>query len=307
MWRALTDADQLTGWYVERAEVELRRRQVLHLLGEGMDGWGKIDVWEPPHRLRLVHLPAGGGDPGPNDPPLEEPIIEEYTIEASGGTTVLRMVNSGIPDSADWDSFYDGTDVGWDGFFLALRHYILHHAGEPRSVSDHGPLHRPGRGRMERLTAALAKSGKLSGLTAGDRYDITTSLGDHLYGEVVAIDPPSKLLLSVDPLDHGLIEASTFRHLNTDTPRSPSRCGATRTPPLSRPAGNRGSRKLSPADCAAVLHPGSEDPLSSPRAMAKTIAVVSVCVMLTCTSTTPRFSARCSADPIRRTVGFPPL
>ena len=24
VWRALTDADQLTGWYVERAEVELR-------------------------------------------------------------------------------------------------------------------------------------------------------------------------------------------------------------------------------------------------------------------------------------------
>ena len=210
VWRALTDADQLTGWYVERAEVEPRAGGKYFISwGEGMDGWGKIDVWEPPHRLRLVHLPAGGGDPGPNDPPLEEPIIEEYTIEASGGTTVLRMVNSGIPDSADWDSFYDGTDVGWDGFFLALRHYLLHHAGEPRNAfwimapfTDRAEL------GWERLTAALAKSGKLSGLAAGDRYDITTSLGDHLYGEVVAIDPPSKLLLSVDPLDHGLIEAS---------------------------------------------------------------------------------------------------
>ncbi len=210
VWQALTDADQLTGWYVERAEVEPRAGGKYFISwGEGMDGWGKIDVWEPPHRLRLVHLPAGGGDPGPNDPPLEEPIIEEYTIEAAGGTTVLRMVNSGIPDSADWDAFYDGTDVGWDGFFLALRHYLTYHAGQPRNAFwIMAPFMDRAEVGWERLTAALAELGTLSGLAAGDRYDITTSLGDHLYGEVVAMDPPSKLLLSVDPLDHGLLEAS---------------------------------------------------------------------------------------------------
>jgi uncharacterized protein YndB with AHSA1/START domain len=210
VWRALTDADQLTGWYVERAEVEPRAGGKYFISwGEGMDGWGKIDVWEPPHRLRLVHLPAGGGDPGPNDPPLDEPIIEEYTIEASGGTTVLRMVNSGIPDSADWDSFYDGTDVGWDGFFLALRHYLLHHAGEPRkALWFTTPLVDGPDVAWDRLNAAMAKTGTLSGLAAGDRYDITTSLGDHLFGEVVAIDPSTKLLLSVDPMDKALLEAS---------------------------------------------------------------------------------------------------
>jgi hypothetical protein len=119
------------------------------------------------------------------------------------------MVNSGIPESADWDAFHDGTDVGWDGFFLALRHYLTHHAGQPRTAFwVMAPFtDRPEVG-WERLTAALAKSGSLSGLAAGDRYDITTSLGDHLYGEVVAMDPPSKLLLSVDPMDKGLLEAS---------------------------------------------------------------------------------------------------
>ena len=119
---------------------------------------------------------------------------------------MLRMVNSGYPTPpTGTPSTTEQTSVGMASSWRCVTTSSITQASPARSGSWPPSLTRP---RSDgRLTAALAKSGKLSGLTAGDRYDITTSLGDHLYGEVVAIDPPSKLLLSVDPLDHGLIEA----------------------------------------------------------------------------------------------------
>ena len=182
-WRALTDADQLTGWYVERAEVDRAGGQYFISWERGWTVGARstsgshliVSAWSISRQVvatraqMILHLRSRSSRSTPS--------------RRQGGTTVLRMVNSGIPDSADWDSFYDGTDVGWDGFFLALRHYILHHAGEPRSAFwIMAPFTDQAEVGWERLTAALAKSGKLSGLTAGDRYDITTSLGDHLYG-----------------------------------------------------------------------------------------------------------------------------
>ena len=61
-------------------------------------------------------------------------IIEEYTLERRDGKTVLRLVQSGIPDSPDWDGFYNGTDSGWESFFRTMRHYLEHHAGKARTV-----------------------------------------------------------------------------------------------------------------------------------------------------------------------------
>ena len=180
---------------------------------------------------RWCHLPPGGGEPGPDDPPLEEPIVEEYTIEASGGTTVLRMVNSGIPESAEWDAFYDGTDVGWDGFFLALRHDLTYQAGRPRNTClwIMAPFTDRAEVGWERLTDALANSGKLSELLR--RRSSTTS------------PPRSETICTArwwrwthrrsccsrsSPGTKGSSKRASSRHPNTDTPPSPSRCGATR-------------------------------------------------------------------------------
>ena len=59
VWRAISEAEELTRWYVESAEVEPRLGGAYKISwGEGMDGTSKIIAWEPGARLKLEHQPA---------------------------------------------------------------------------------------------------------------------------------------------------------------------------------------------------------------------------------------------------------
>ncbi|MBM3320924.1 MAG: SRPBCC domain-containing protein [Candidatus Eisenbacteria bacterium] len=118
VWRALTDPKMLTRWFVEEAEIEPRKdgRFWVSWGAEG-DGEARIDVWEPHKRLRLVYLPFEGAPPMPEG----GAVVEEFTLEDRGDSTVLRLVHSGIPASPEWDGFFKGTDVGWEDYLEYLR------------------------------------------------------------------------------------------------------------------------------------------------------------------------------------------
>jgi uncharacterized protein YndB with AHSA1/START domain len=131
VWKAITDAEELTRWFVEEATVEPGVGGTIAVSWGGAEkGKSRIEVWEPNHKLRLALMPFKVGTAA-EDP--QTPIINEYTLERRDGKTVLRLVHSGIPDSPDWDGFYDGTNSGWHSFFRLLRHYLEHHRGKPRS------------------------------------------------------------------------------------------------------------------------------------------------------------------------------
>jgi hypothetical protein len=138
-------------------------------------------------------------------------IMVEYTLDSRGGRTVLRLVHSGIPNTPDWDGFYDGTDYGWEAFFGALRHYLERHAGKPR---DNMVVMRPIRGNppdarssaWDRLIDAL---GLAQGASApGSRYRATTSAGDQIQDEVVPFKAPKIVVLTIDEMDNAFLWAS---------------------------------------------------------------------------------------------------
>ena len=132
VWKAITDGEELTRWFVESASVEPGVGGTIEISWGGPEkGRSRIEVWEPNRTLRVALRPFDGGKALPAD---MGPIIDEYTIEQRDGKTVLRLVSSGIPASPDWDGFYDGTNSGWPSFFRALRHYLEHHRGKPRQV-----------------------------------------------------------------------------------------------------------------------------------------------------------------------------
>jgi len=204
VWRAITEAEEITRWYVPEAEVDLREGGTYRVSwGEGMEGESEIAALEPGRRIRLEHRPM------PDSPEIATgPIVEEYVIESEGGRTVLRLVTSGIPATEDWDWFYEGTKRGWTIFLMGLRHYLERHAGTPR---DQIAVMQGLAGSFEDAWRALAGPEGLGFVEpiddagTGDRYRARTGFGHEIEGEILLIDPPYRLLVTVDDLDDALL------------------------------------------------------------------------------------------------------
>ncbi|MFY9609149.1 MAG: SRPBCC domain-containing protein [Blastocatellia bacterium] len=214
VWKAITEADEITRWFAEEARVSPGEGGSCWVSwGEGQEGTSRIEVWEPGKRFRLINLPAEG-DPGPADGTTsvqQAPIVVDYTLESRGDRTVLRLVHSNIPNSPEWDGFYDGTNYGWDMFFRGLRHYIEKHWGKQRSnIMVMQPIQVTRQEGWEKLTGAegLAASGSLANLNEGQRYSVTTAWGEHLEGEVLISKPGRIIVMTIEPLDNALLSAS---------------------------------------------------------------------------------------------------
>jgi uncharacterized protein YndB with AHSA1/START domain len=194
VWKAITDGDELTRWFVEAAKVEPGVGGSFRVSWDDTlpENGNRIEVWEPNRTLRVALQPM---DMGAAKTDITAPIVEEYTIERRDGKTVLRLVESGVPDVPEWDGFYDGTNSGWKQFFRTLRHYLEHHAGQPRAVIKVvGKL--PGSS-----DEAWAKLTGTAGLgfdpIAGNSFATKLTSGDTLSGEVVAAAAPGLLELTI--------------------------------------------------------------------------------------------------------------
>ncbi len=133
-------------------------------------------------------------------------IVEEYTIERRDGKTVLRLVESGVPNNPDWDGFYDGTNAGWPQFFRTLRHYLERHAGKPRTtIKIVGKLP----GSLEEAWERLTGPGGLGfEPVAGKAFSARSGAGDTFSGEVVFSFPPKTLELTLRELDDAFLAHS---------------------------------------------------------------------------------------------------
>lgn len=204
VWKAIADGEELTRWFVEAAKVEPGVGGSFWLSWGGAEvGQSRIDVWEPNKRLRVTLMPF---DMGPAKYDGRMPIVEEYTIERRDGKTVLRLVQSGIPNTPEWDGFYDGTNAGWAQFFRTMRHYLEHHAGKPRTtIKVVGKL--PGS-----LDEAWARLTGPAGLgfepVAGKAFSTRTGTGDTFSGEVVFVSGPKTLELTLRELDDAFLAHS---------------------------------------------------------------------------------------------------
>ena len=158
VWKAITDAEELTRWFVEEAAVEPGVGGTFTISWGGEEkGQSRIEVWEPNQKLRVALMPF---DMGAAKYDASTPIIDEYTIERRDGKTVLRLVSSGIPDAAEWDGFYNGTNSGWKSFLRTLRHYLEHNPGKPRTtITITGKMSGTIEDAFPRLKAALEPRG----------------------------------------------------------------------------------------------------------------------------------------------------
>jgi uncharacterized protein YndB with AHSA1/START domain len=124
VWEAIASGPGIATWFVPH-EVEPRVGGAVEQdYGGGFTTRGRVTAWEPGRRF------AYGAFEQPDDG--RPNYAFEFLVEGrDGGGTVLRFVQSGFLDGADWDDEYDSFDAGWTLFFDNLVSYLRHFAGLP--------------------------------------------------------------------------------------------------------------------------------------------------------------------------------
>src|SRR5665213_2961258 len=124
VWRALTEAESLILWCSPGAQMRARQGG---LFRAGVDRVTEleahIDIFEPARRLRLIYLPSA------SLPPTDSAIVDDFILDAAHPGTILRLLGSGIPATAEWDTQYRRLRLGWQQAMTRLKVLVEKRAG----------------------------------------------------------------------------------------------------------------------------------------------------------------------------------
>lgn len=173
VWKALTDGHELTRWLALEARVKPGVGGTMFLSwGPDCEGEAPIVAWEPGKKFAT-----------------QEPMsLIEWTLEARGGKTLLRLVQSGFSGEADWENeYFDSTNYGW-GFMLAgLKLILERHRHEERVVA--WPRVRTALSREDAYRKIFSANGIFtqdpkSNLQPGKSYALKTATNENYSGKV---------------------------------------------------------------------------------------------------------------------------
>jgi uncharacterized protein YndB with AHSA1/START domain len=209
VWKAVSTGDELRRWFPIDARVKPPGRDgkggtVFLSWGPACEGEAPITIWDPPRRL------------GWNEKHDEGAVLiaADFHLEGRGGSTVLRLVQSGFGKGAKWDDYYDSISNGWKYELRSLRHYLARHRGEDRRCCFlPTPAAMPTAAAWERLVApgALVKEGSLGGWAEGQAYRFVGPDG-RKYSGVCERSVPEKMFAgTVSELDDALMRIEIER------------------------------------------------------------------------------------------------
>ena len=210
VWDAWAKPEEIARWFVDRAEGTMAAGTTVTWIFEQFGYRLPIEVYDA---VPGEYLAFGGELPG------RPPALQEVLIEREGGSTRLRLVNSGFLEGAEWDEELEGTDSGWELALATLKRYLERYPGRDRwqrlvmrpagdvPYSAVIPLYTTGAG----LESWLSSSARLGSepLAAGDAVRLELGGGLALDGEVIA-RTSREVLLSWPELE-GVLGLKTFR------------------------------------------------------------------------------------------------
>ncbi|HEV7612095.1 MAG TPA: SRPBCC domain-containing protein [Steroidobacteraceae bacterium] len=118
VWRALTDPGLIRIWCGMEAEIDPRKGGIYRVGKRNEDSReAHIDIFEVNRRLRLIYLS------GSNWPAGDSAVVDDFLLDVrqGDGTTSLRLLGSGVPESAAWDKSYVRIRMGWERLLARMK------------------------------------------------------------------------------------------------------------------------------------------------------------------------------------------
>jgi uncharacterized protein YndB with AHSA1/START domain len=129
VFAALTQPKQLTRWFVEKAEIQLREGGEFRLSwGRGAEMKGKVKAYTAPSKLVVAwHDKMQGGK--------AFDTVARFRIRKKGRGTSLTVTHEGFRNGKSWIWLYGAIQSGWAYYLLNLKS-VLEHGTDLRSASD---------------------------------------------------------------------------------------------------------------------------------------------------------------------------
>ncbi len=196
MWEAIATRDGIERWFAPFASVEEGEGGTVSVAwAEGADWPSRITVWQPGERLQMVDLSD------PEAAAQGTALTVDYQLSTADGKTRVRLVNSGLPATPDFDQHFRMMTNGWRFFLWNLRHAVERHPGVPRRVISARPWVTGSREEVwRRLFGEEGRS-----LAVGDFFHFDLDGGDALEGRVVLCDRPWAFAGTVESLNDGVL------------------------------------------------------------------------------------------------------
>jgi uncharacterized protein YndB with AHSA1/START domain len=116
--RALTDPGLIRIWSGQEAEIDARKGGLYRLgVRNGDSREAQIDIFDVNRRLRLIYLS------GTHWPPGDSAVVDDFLLDVrkGEGTTSLRLLGSGIPESDAWDKSYVRLRMDWERLLARIK------------------------------------------------------------------------------------------------------------------------------------------------------------------------------------------
>ncbi|MEO0478940.1 MAG: SRPBCC domain-containing protein [Planctomycetota bacterium] len=188
VWRAISNDEELRRWFAPGAEI------TAEVGGEVVWQWGELHRWvqrieilEPGTRLRTRYDSAVDDEAGG-----KKPLFVDFLLEGDGGTTTLRLVQSGFGSESDFDDEFNAISRGWPIELGSLKHYLEHHLGNDRHLAwARGDLDLDVEEIWRRMVgpAGLNCGEDIVRRTRGDAFAFETSDGDTFEGRLLEVQP----------------------------------------------------------------------------------------------------------------------
>jgi uncharacterized protein YndB with AHSA1/START domain len=205
VYEAWADPEKIAHWFPDKAEGKAEPGATITWVFEAFNYKIPYEVLraEPGKKFAIRWNPPPGMSAG----------ILEVIITKEGGETLVRLVNSGFREGAEWNDEYDGVDSGWTMALALLKHYLENYFGTPRNsflvmkpanfaFADVLPFHRTGAGLRQWLTS----SGEFG--EVGEKFTLGLREGGAVTGRVLA-KSKWETALGWDEI-HGVLELKAF-------------------------------------------------------------------------------------------------